>query len=91
MQNIIEKQVAWLYGEVKSPPFSKEARIKAGYLLRKLQFGEKLFMPHSKSMKTVGQRCHELRIQDKNEIWRIIYRLDHDAIIIGEVFKNKNR
>jgi len=25
-----DKPLAWLYGEVKTPPFSKEARLEAG-------------------------------------------------------------
>ena len=37
-------------------------------------------------MLTIGQRCHELRIRDENKIWRIVYRIDADAIIILEVF-----
>jgi hypothetical protein len=32
-----DKPLAWLHGEVKSPPFSKAARIETGYLLRELQ------------------------------------------------------
>ena len=37
-------------------------------------------------MPIIGGRCHELRIQDKRRTWRIIYRMDSDAIIIAEVF-----
>jgi len=33
-----------------------------------------------------GPRCHELRIQDQSKTWRIIYRIDSDAIVIAEVF-----
>jgi phage-related protein len=40
-------------------------------------------------MSSIGPRCHELRINDENVIWRIIYRVDPDAIIIVEVFKKK--
>lgn len=40
-------------------------------------------------MPMIAPRCHELRIQDKNVTWRIIYRLDSDAVIIGEVFPKK--
>jgi hypothetical protein len=29
-----DKPLAWLHGEVKTPPFSKEARFEAGFLLR---------------------------------------------------------
>lgn len=42
-------------------------------------------------MAAVGGRCHELRIRDENENWRIVYRLDQDAVVIGEVFSKKTR
>jgi len=86
-----EKPLIWLKGDVKTPPFSKEARIEAGCLLRDLQEGIKLSLPHSRPMPSIGRRCHELRITDKNEIWRIIYRIDTDAVIIVDVFKKKTR
>lgn len=35
-----DKPLLWLHGEVKTPPFSLEARIEAGILLRRLQQGE---------------------------------------------------
>jgi phage-related protein len=81
-----DKPLVWLSGEVKSPPFSSEARIEAGFLLRKLQAGHVLAMPHSRPMPSIGSHCHELRIQDKDKTWRIIYRIDADAIVIAEVF-----
>ncbi|HEV2671247.1 MAG TPA: type II toxin-antitoxin system RelE/ParE family toxin [Gemmatimonadales bacterium] len=71
---------------MKTPPFTREARIEAGYLLRRLQWGEKLAMPLSRPMGTIGRRCHELRIRDEDHVWRIIYRIDDDAIVILEVF-----
>lgn len=43
-------------------------------------------MPHSRPMPSVGANCHELRIKDTDKDWRIIYRIDVDAIIILEVF-----
>jgi phage-related protein len=82
-----DKPLVWLRGEVKTPPFSKAARIEAGFLLRKLQQGEKLSLPHSRPMPSIGQRCHELRITDQGSIWRIVYRIDVDAVVIVEVFK----
>lgn len=85
----MDKALAWLHGEVKTPPFSKEARIEAGVLLRKLQQGERLSMPHSRPMPSIGRRCHELRIDDENVTWRIVYRIDSDAIVILEVFDKK--
>jgi phage-related protein len=82
-----DKPLVWLHGQVKTPPFSASARLEAGLLLRSLQRGTKLTMPHSRPMPTVGVRCHELRITDANKIWRIIYRIDGDAIVIAEVFQ----
>lgn len=37
-------------------------------------------------MPTVEPRCHELQITDEARIWRVIYRIDADAVIIAEVF-----
>lgn len=86
-----DKPLVWLHGEVKSPPFSASARVEAGVLLRKLQGGAKLSMPHSRPMPAVGPRCHELRIPDGTRTWRIICRLDLDAVVIAEVFEKKTR
>ena len=85
-----DKPLAWLHGEVKSPPFSKAARIETGYLLRELQRGKALSMPHSRPMPTIGARCHELRVVDAEATWRIVYRVDPDAILIAEVFAKKS-
>ncbi len=85
------KPLVWVKGEIKTPPFSKEARIEVGCLLRDLQDGQKLSLPHSRPMPSVGRRCHELRVTDKNSIWRLIYRIDPDAIIIADVFKKKTQ
>jgi phage-related protein len=78
------KPLLWLRGEVKTPPFSKQARTEAGELLRRLQRGETLRMPSSRPMPVIGPRCHHT--------WRVVYRTDSDAIIILEVFdKNQNK
>ncbi len=87
----MDKPRVWLHGEVKTPPFSKEARVEAGFLLRRLQRGELLSMPHPRPMPNVGPRGHELRIVDGDVTWRISYRIDHDAIVIVEVFKKKTQ
>jgi phage-related protein len=86
-----DKPLAWLHGEIKSPPFSTAARLEAGSLLRALQKGEKLAMPHSRPMPSIGSRCHELRIREETMIWRIIYRVDEDALLILDVFKKTSR
>lgn len=87
----MEKPLVWLHGEIKTPPFSQAARLEAGFLLRRLQNGEKLSLPHSRPMPSIGKRCHELRIADDTVIWRIVHRLDVDAIVILEVFKKKTQ
>ena len=81
-----EKPLVWLHGEIKTPPFSAEMRIEAGVLLRRLQRGESIPLPHSRPMPGIGKACHELRIQDENKTWRIVYHIDKDAIAILEVF-----
>jgi phage-related protein len=86
---VANKELMVLHGEIKTPPMSQEARLEAGYLLRKLQQGEILSLPHSRPMPDIGRRCHELRIQDEKVTWRIMYRNDSDAIVILEVFAKK--
>ncbi len=60
-------------------------------LLRRLQRGESLGLPHSRPMPALGRRCHELRIVDERATWRIVYRVDDDAIVIAEVFSKKTQ
>ncbi len=37
-------------------------------------------------MRNIGLRCHELRVRDETRNWRIVYRIDHDAVVIADVF-----
>jgi phage-related protein len=53
--------------------------------------GIHLTLPHSRSMSIKGLRCHELRVNDQNKTWRIVYRVDRDAIVILEVFEKKSQ
>lgn len=48
-------------------------------------------MPRSRPMPSIGRRCHELRIDDEAKTWRVVYRIDTDAIVIGEVFQKKTQ
>ncbi len=86
-----DEPVAWLAGEVRTPPFSKQARLEAGFLLRRLQRGEALGMPHARPMPRVGRRCSELRIRDDNRTWRIMVRVDRDAVVVVDVFSKRTR
>ncbi len=85
-----DKPLVWLKGEVKTPPFEKAARLEAGFLLRRLQRGERLGMPHSRPMPTIGRGCHELRVTDRGSNWRIMYCITADAIVILDVFAKKS-
>jgi phage-related protein len=87
--SVEEKSLVWLHGEVTPP--SQAARLEVGLLLRRLPQGESLGMPHSRPMPSIGARCHELRVRDQNRNWRIIYRIDHDAIVILEVYSKTTR
>ena len=86
-----DKPLVWLHGEVRTPPLSSAARIEVGFLLRRLQQGERLNMPWSCPMPSISQRCHELRVNDQNRTWRITYRIDDDAIVIPEVFQKQTQ
>ncbi|HEX8246422.1 MAG TPA: type II toxin-antitoxin system RelE/ParE family toxin [Longimicrobium sp.] len=85
------KALIFLSGEIKTPPFSAEARQEAGDLLRQVQEGIKLSMPHSRPLPELGRNCHELRVRDQNVNWRIIYRVDPDAVLIAAVFAKKTQ
>ena len=86
-----EKELGWLHGEIGTPPFSEAARREAGWLLRRVQRGETLAMPQSRPMPAIGPRCHELRVKDVCGEWRIIYRVDPDAVLVVDVLHKKTR
>lgn len=86
-----DRPLVWLHGEIRSPPFSTDARVEAGELLRRLQRREILTLPQSRPMPVVGPRCHELRIFDAGVSWRIVYHLRLDAVVILAVFAKKTR
>jgi phage-related protein len=86
-----QKPLVWLEGEVKTPPFTPKGRQEAGMLLRLLQEGERLGMPQSEPVPAVGPRCGALRVRDAEHNWRIIYRIDADAVLVLEVYSKKTR
>ena len=75
MPRMPDAPLVWLEGEVKTRPFSPLARTEAGFLLRRLQQGELLGLPHSRPMPMIGTGCHELRISDRGLTWRVVYYL----------------
>lgn len=86
-----DKPLVWLHGEVKTPPLSKDARIECGVLLRRVQRGEKLSLPQSRPMPVIGRHFHELRVVDEDKTWRIVIRIDSDAVVIADVFAKSSR
>jgi len=84
-----EKPLVWLRGEIKTPPFSSEARTETGFLLRRLQRGDALGLPVSRPMPDIGPNCHELRIVDGTANWRIVYHIAADAVVVLDVFAKK--
>ncbi|HYL73896.1 MAG TPA: type II toxin-antitoxin system RelE/ParE family toxin [Bryobacteraceae bacterium] len=91
MPSIGNKPLVWLKGEVKTPPFSNQARLETGLLLRRLQLGQGLSLPQSRPMPAIGRQCHELRINDRDQTWRIIYHVTPDAIVILDIFSKKTQ
>lgn len=87
----VRKPLVWLHGEIKTPPFSFDGRQEAGMLLRLLQEGNVLGMPQAEALPDVGVRCGSLRVRDAEHSWRIVYRIDTDAILILDVYCKKTR
>jgi len=57
--------------------------------LRRLQQGDSLSLPQSRPMPAIGTRCHELRITDRDQTWRIMHHAASDAVVILDVFAKK--
>jgi phage-related protein len=86
-----DRPLVWLHGEIRTPPFSVRARVEVGVLLRKLQRGDRPGMPHVRPMPVIGPRGFEARVSDSGKSWRVILRIDADAIVIAEVFQKTTR
>ena len=88
-----DKPLVLLHVQIRTPPLSTEARRRTGFLLRRLQRWLPISMPDSRPMPSIGPRCHELRVNDpgSRQSWRIVYRLDSDAVVVVEVFSKKSR
>ena len=87
----MSKVIVWFSGEIKTPPFSAAARQEVGMLLRRLQDGERIGLPASRPMSSIGRRVHELRVNDESVTWRLVYRIDADAIVVLDVFAKKTQ
>jgi len=85
----VRKDVVFIV-PIRSPPMGRDAMREAGTLIRALQEGEKLSLPQSRPMPSVGKGCHELRVGDVNQIWRVLYYVGDDIVIL-DVFSKKTR
>lgn len=85
------KPLVWPHGEIKTPPFSAETRQEAGMLLRYLQNGLAIGMPQAEPLPVVGPHCGAIRVRDGQHNWRIMYRVDADAVVIVDVYSKKTR
>ncbi len=81
----------WMTERITTPPFSRAGRRAVGGLLRRLQRGERLTMPRSRPMPSIGSGCHELRVRDEDADWRVVYAVDSNAIVVVEVFRKTTR
>jgi phage-related protein len=85
------KTLVFLHGEIKTPPFSLEARKEAGFLLRLLQMGRPLGMPKAEPLPIVGPRCGALRVRDDQHNWRIMFRVDAAVVLVVDVYDKKTK
>ena len=44
-------------------------------------------MPHCRSLRAGGRSCYELRVRDAGVNWRLVYRVDDDAIVVAGLFR----
>ena len=90
---VSDKPLRWMLGTLQTPPVGRGARVDTGVLLRRLQRGEVVGMPDSRPMPGIGQRVHELRVNDRElrKTWRIVYRIDPDAILVVHWFEKKTK
>ncbi len=70
----------------------EEIRRELGFLIFKLQIGERLKMPQSQMMPILGTGCHELRVKGSDGIYRIFYfKKLREEILIFHAFKKKRK
>lgn len=87
------KQIIWDRSALNTiRTFSVEVRQEIGALLRLLQQGERLGMPQSKPMKQLASSAFELRIKDREGVYRVFYVLfDKHRIFVPHAFTKKTQ
>lgn len=82
------KKIIFLTPVLEDRRFPIQAKNKIEKLLDQLKNGYMLPMPISKPFPDIGKGCHELRILD---FWRLVYKIDTDAIVVLEIFPKKTQ
>lgn len=87
------KRVIWDKAAIETiRSFSAEVRQEIGVLLRILQDGGQLGMPQSRPMKQVASSAFELRVKDRDGIYRVFYVLfDKHRIMVPHAFTKKTQ
>lgn len=86
-------EVEWNKAALKEiSSFPEETKREIGYLIFKLQIGEKLGMPWSRAMPPLGKGCYELRVKGTDGIYRAFYFLKTKGkVIIFHAFNKKTQ
>lgn len=72
--------------------FSVEVRQELGALLMLLQQGEQLGMPQSRPLMQLARSAFELRLKDRDGIYRVFYVMfDKDQLIVPHAFTKKTQ
>jgi hypothetical protein len=77
----VDKPLIWLRGEVRSPAFSRAARVEAG------ERGDFRTRGRCEALRPAVTSCESATGHN----WRIVLRVDPGAIVIAEVFDKKSR
>lgn len=86
------KPLVWLHGKIKTPPLSPKCESYPwDTIFAWFSWGVTSGMPHARLMKSMGKRCFELRVKDAGVNWRLVYRLDEDAIVVVGLFSKTSR
>jgi len=87
----MRKPLRWFGDTITVPPFSDEAAREAGALLEVVSLGGVMGMPHCRALPSIGRRCFEIRVNDRNQAWRIVCHVADEAVVILDVFSKKSR
>jgi phage-related protein len=72
--------------------FPKEARVRLGKDLFRLQMGERIAMPVSRPMPAVGAGVSELRVKGADGIFRVFYYLaSPKGVLVFHAFVKKTQ